>query len=162
VPLGGDADISRSTQHAIPTAAVNKPEGSGAEHAETAPVGSRRPTAGEGASVNAYADQTLASKERLISLAGYDMSEMRTSNSASSDETTLIGTLQLQATIDARVRRAAADRPTDGRSSAAAAAENQTMPNSRSCKVTETSPAAIARTSSERQTSRTGASEIFL
>jgi hypothetical protein len=60
VPLGGDADISRSTQHAIPTAAANKPEGPGAGHAETAPAGSRRPTAGEGASVNAYADRTLA------------------------------------------------------------------------------------------------------
>jgi hypothetical protein len=88
--------------------------------------------------VNAYADRTLASNERLISLAGYDMREVTTADSASSDETTLIGTLQLQAAIDARVWRAAADRPTDGRSSAAAAADNQTMPNSRSCKVTET------------------------
>jgi hypothetical protein len=90
VPLGGDADIGRSTQHAIPTAAANKPEGPGAEHAETAPAGSRRPTADEGASVNAYADRTLTSNERLISLAGYDMRAVTTSDSASSDETKLI------------------------------------------------------------------------
>jgi hypothetical protein len=65
--------------------------------------------------------------ERLISLAGYDMRDVTTTDS---DETTLIGTLQLQAAIDARVWRAAADRFTDGRSSAAVAADNLTMPNS--------------------------------
>jgi hypothetical protein len=53
--------------------------------------------------MNAYADRTLASNERLISLAGYKMREVTTADSASSDETTLIGTLQLQAAIDARV-----------------------------------------------------------
>jgi hypothetical protein len=77
--------------------------------------------------VNACADQMLDVNERLISLAGYDMRDVTT---ADSDETTLIGTLQLQAAIDARVWRAAADRSTDGRSSAAAAADNPTMPNS--------------------------------
>jgi hypothetical protein len=50
--------------------------------------------------------------ERLNSLAGYDMRDVTT---ADSDETTLNGTLQLQAAIDARVWRAAADRSTDGR-----------------------------------------------
>jgi hypothetical protein len=38
--------------------------------------------------------------ERLMSLAGYDMHEVTI---ADSDETTLNGTLQLQAAIDARV-----------------------------------------------------------
>jgi hypothetical protein len=62
-----------------------------------------------------------------------------TAGSASSDETTLIGTLQLQAVIDAREWGAAADRSTDGRSGAAAAADNATMLKSgRSCEVTET------------------------
>jgi hypothetical protein len=83
--------------------------------------------------VNAYADRTLASNERLISLAGYDMREVTTADSASSDETTQIGTLQLQSTIDARVWRAAADRL--HRRASASAADNQTMPNSRSCDI---------------------------
>jgi hypothetical protein len=68
-------------------------------------------------------------------LAGYDMHEVTNADSASSDETTLIGTLQLQSAIDARGWRAAADRPTDRRSSAAAAADNQPMPDSRSCDI---------------------------
>jgi hypothetical protein len=42
-------------------------------------------------------------------LAGYDMHEVTIADSASSDETTLIGTVQLQAAINARVWRAAAD-----------------------------------------------------
>jgi hypothetical protein len=65
--------------------------------------------------------------ERLSSLAGYDMRDVTTTDS---DETKLIGTLQLQVAIDARLWRAAADRTTDGRSSAAVAADNLTMPNS--------------------------------
>jgi hypothetical protein len=44
-------------------------------------------------------------------LAGYDMHDVTT---ADSDETTLNGTLQLQAAIYARVWRAAADRSTNG------------------------------------------------
>jgi hypothetical protein len=52
--------------------------------------------------------------ERLNSLTGYDMRDV-TTGCADSDETTLNGTLQLQAAIDARVWRAAADRSTDGR-----------------------------------------------
>jgi hypothetical protein len=61
VPLVEDADISRSSQRAIPTAAAkkNKPERQGAGHAETAPAGPTRPAAGEGASLNASADRTL-------------------------------------------------------------------------------------------------------
>jgi hypothetical protein len=35
---------------------------------------------GEGASVNAYADRTVASDERLISLAGNDMREVTTAS----------------------------------------------------------------------------------
>jgi hypothetical protein len=62
--------------------------------------------------VNACADQMLDVNERLDSLAGYDMGDVTT---ADSDETTLNGTLQLQAAIDARIWRAAADRSTDGR-----------------------------------------------
>jgi hypothetical protein len=50
--------------------------------------------------------------ERLNSLAGYDMREVTTTGS---DETTMNGARQLQAAIDARVWRAAADRPTDRR-----------------------------------------------
>jgi hypothetical protein len=50
--------------------------------------------------------------ERLNSLAGYDMRDVTT---ADSDETTLNGTLQLQAAIDARVWPAAVDRSTDWR-----------------------------------------------
>jgi hypothetical protein len=50
--------------------------------------------------------------DRLNSLAGYDMRDVTT---ADSDETTLNGRLQLQAAIDERVWRAAADRSTDGR-----------------------------------------------
>jgi hypothetical protein len=65
--------------------------------------------------------------ERLSSLAGFDMRDVTTTDS---DETKLIGTLQLQVAIDARLWRAAADRTTDGRSSAAVAADNLTMPNS--------------------------------
>jgi hypothetical protein len=52
-----------------------------------------------------------------------------TAGSASSNETTLIGTLHLQAFMDAHVWRTAADRSTDGRSGAAAAADNPTMLN---------------------------------
>jgi hypothetical protein len=111
VPLGGDAEISRPTQRAIPKAAANQSERPGAGHAETAPVGPTLPTAGEGASVNACADQMLDITERLLSLAGYDIREMTT---ADSDETTLNGTLQLQAAIDACVWRAAAERSIDG------------------------------------------------
>jgi hypothetical protein len=74
VRLGGDGDISRLTQCTILTAAADKPEGPCEGHAETAPAGPTRPTADEGAPVNAYADRTLASiNERLISLAGYEM-----------------------------------------------------------------------------------------
>jgi hypothetical protein len=62
--------------------------------------------------MNACADQMLDVNERLNSLAGYDMRDVTT---ADSDETTLNGTLQLQAAIDVRVWRAAADRSTDGR-----------------------------------------------
>jgi hypothetical protein len=69
-------------------------------------------TAGKGASANACADQMLDINERLNSLAGYDMPEVTT---AGSDETTLNGARQLQAAIDARVWRAAADRSTDRR-----------------------------------------------
>jgi hypothetical protein len=69
-------------------------------------------TAGKGASVNACADQMLDINERLNSLAGYDMPEVTT---AGSDETTLNGARQLQAAIDGRVWRAAADRSTDRR-----------------------------------------------
>jgi hypothetical protein len=58
---------------------------------------------------------------------GYDMRDVTTTDSG---ETTLIGTLQLQAAINARVWRAAADRFTDGRSSAAVATDNLPMPNS--------------------------------
>jgi hypothetical protein len=76
--------------------------------------------------------------ERLILLAGYEMHEVTNADSATSDETTLIGTLQLQSAIDTRVWRAAADRPTDRRSRAAAAANNQTMPDSRSCDIANT------------------------
>jgi hypothetical protein len=43
-------------------------------------------------------------------LAGYDMHEVTIADSASNDETTLIGTVQLQVAINARVLRAAADR----------------------------------------------------
>jgi hypothetical protein len=50
--------------------------------------------------------------EHLNSLAGYDMRGVTT---ADNDQTTLNGKLQLQAAIDARVWRAAADRSTDGR-----------------------------------------------
>jgi hypothetical protein len=139
VRLGGDGDISRLTQCTILTAAADKPEGPCEGHAETAPAGPTRPTADEGAPVNAYADRTLASiNERLISLAGYEMHEVTNADSATSDETTLIGTLQLQSAIDTRVWRAAADRPTDRRSRAAAAANNQTMPDSRSCDIANT------------------------
>jgi hypothetical protein len=46
----------------------------------------------------------------LISLAGYDMRDVTTTDS---DEITLIGTLQLQAAINARVM--ASDSPTGGR-----------------------------------------------
>jgi hypothetical protein len=42
--------------------------------------------------VNAGADQMLDVNERLILLAGYDMRDVTTTDS---DETTLIGTLQL-------------------------------------------------------------------
>jgi hypothetical protein len=76
--------------------------------------------AGEGASVNACADQMLDINERLSLLAGGV-------TPADSNETTPNGPLQLQA---ARVQRAAADRSTDGRSNAAAAVDNPTMPNS--------------------------------
>jgi hypothetical protein len=62
--------------------------------------------------VNACAYQMLDVSERLNSLAVYDMRDVTT---ADSDETTLNGTLQLLAAIDARVWRAAADRITDGR-----------------------------------------------
>jgi hypothetical protein len=82
-------------------------------------------TAGKGVSVNACADQMLDNNERLNSLAGCDMRNVTT---ADSDETTLNGARQLQAAIDARVWRAAADRPTDGRWSEEAAADNRTMP----------------------------------
>jgi hypothetical protein len=50
--------------------------------------------------------------ERLNSLAGYDTRDVTT---ADSDETTLNVARQLQAAIDARVWRAAADRYTDRR-----------------------------------------------
>jgi hypothetical protein len=79
-----------------------------------ATAGPTLPTAGEGAWVNACADQMLDINERLSLLAG----EV---TPADSNETTPNGTLQLQA---ARVQRAAADRSTDGRSNAAAAVDN--------------------------------------
>jgi hypothetical protein len=69
-------------------------------------------TAGTSAPVNACADQMLDINERLNSLAGYDTRDVTT---ADSDETTLNVARQLQAAIDARVWRAAADRYTDRR-----------------------------------------------
>jgi hypothetical protein len=74
-------------------------------------------TAGKGASVNACADQMLDINERPNLLAGYDLREVTTAGSDESHETTLNGARQLQAAIDARVWRAAADNdpPTSGR-----------------------------------------------
>jgi hypothetical protein len=115
VLLVGDTDISKSTQRAIPPAAEKTSRRDQVQATLTAPARPTRTTVGDGATVNAYADRTQASNQRLISLAGYDMHDVTIADGASSDETTLIGTLQLQAAIDARVWRAAADRSTDGR-----------------------------------------------